>query len=635
MVRVWRLICFIFISAIFALPANASHIVGGEVTYRYLGSNNYEITISIYEDCLTGIKQAIVRDNPAYINIFDGAGRSIFVSMDSINLNGGARQLVPPNFTNACINSAPPTCLQKASFTKTYHLPPDSNGYTVVYQRCCRNASVLNISEPDVTGATYFCKIPPVITNTSAVFKNYPPQIICINNPLVYDHSATDADGDSLSYEFCQDYKGASIYDDKPIPTPPPFSPVIYVPPYSYSNPMGGYPMVQINPSTGMISGTPNRLGRYSVTVCCHEWRKGVMINTVSREFQFVVTNCSKAVVANIPQFSDQFNTYDVNCKDYTEHFVNLSKGGFTYFWNFGDSTVAVDTATDFEPTFTYNDTGIYVVTLIVNKGTTCSDSISRLVKIYPKFKADFSYAGIQCPGSLFVFTDLTVSTYKPITHWRWSFGDNTTTDSENATHTFSTGGTYNVTLISQNYKGCTDTAIQEILIEKFKPFAGNDTIIVRGESIQFDPQGGIQYTWSPGRYLNDAIGHPIGYFTDTGHFDYNVHVVSPYGCIGDDSIRIWVVDHASYFVPTGFTPNGDGKNDRFRPVAVGYKSVNSFRVFNRWGEMVYKGNDFEQGWDGTYKGRQAEMGVYFWYLSLTDRFDKQMTLKGDVTLIR
>jgi len=622
-------------STTIALPVRASHIVGGEVTYKYLGGYRYQITISIYEDCLFGIKAAIAADNPAYINIFDGRDSSIFVNGDSIYLDGGIRELVPPNFTNSCINSAPATCLEKASFTRTYYLPPNTTGYTVVYQRCCRNASVVNIQEPDITGATYYCVIPPAITNTSAVFKNYPPQIICINNPLVYDHSATDADGDSLSYEFCQDYKGASASFDKPIPTPPPFDPVIYVPPYSYKNPMGGYPMVQVDPKTGIISGTPNKLGRYSVTVCCHEWRKGIMINTISREFQFVVTNCSKEVVANIPQFSTEFNTYDVNCSDFTEHFVNLSKGGFAYFWDFGDTTITTDTSSAFEPTYVYRDTGIYKVKLIVNKGTTCSDSITRLVKIYPKFKANFSYAGVQCPGAQFTFTDLTVSTYRPIILWHWDFGDGITVDSENTTHTYIAGGTYNVTLVSQNYKGCIDTAIQEILIEKFKPFAGDDTIIVKGESIQFDPQGGIQYTWSPGYYLNDAIGHPIGYFTDTGHFAYNVHVVSPFGCIGDDSIKVWVVDHASYFVPTGFTPNGDGKNDRFKPLAVGYKNINSFKVFNRWGEMVYKGNDFETGWDGTYKGRQAEMGVYFWYLSVTDRFDKQMTLKGDVTLIR
>ena len=87
--------------------------------------------------------------------------------------------------------------------------------------------------------------------------------------------------------------------------------------------------------------------------------------------------------------------------------------------------------------------------------------------------------------------------------------------------------------------------------------------------------------------------------------------------------------------MPTAFTPNGDGRNDIFRPVAVGYKGFNYFRVFNRYGQLVYNSNVLESGWDGTFNNQKADLGTYYWEMSFIDRFGKVSTLKGDVTLLR
>ena len=343
-----------------------------------------------------------------------------------------------------------------------------------------------------------------------------------------------------------------------------------------------------------------------------------------------------KVVVADIPQYSTDFNTYIINCANYTVNFINTSSGGFAYHWDFGVPGATNDTSDDFQPTFTYPDTGTYTVKLIVNPGSTCPDSISRLVKVYPKFTAAFSDSGHQCPGAPITFTDLSTATIKPITLWKWIFGDGDSSFTENPVHNYLYGGTFNVMLISQNIKHCADTALQQVVIETFKPFAGNDTIIVKGEDILFDATGGINYTWTPSTNLNDTLIYdPLGVYPDTGHYTYTVHVISEYGCAGDDTINVAVVDHAEFVVPTAFTPNGDGKNDIFRPLAVGYRSLNYFRVFDRWGERVYNSTTLEVGWDGTYNNKRCDMGTYFWEISYTDRFGKEGFLKGDVTLIR
>lgn len=640
----WSIILLILCS-FFSSKVMGSHIVGGEVTYRYLGDSSgfqkYEISLSIYEDCQNGLPQAIAGDDTAILAVYVNDGRPQTPPYTGYDIDPNvyfkSKVTVPPNFSNACVSNIPATCLIRKTFTKVFALEPNPYGYVVAYQNCCRNSAIINIIDPGNNGSTYFCVIPPLITNHSAVFKNYPPQIICLNNPMYYDHSATDEDGDSLTYEFCP---ALGFRDPNPgfktPPAPPPYDTVFYSGTFSYRNPMFGYPPISVDPHTGIITGTPNRIGRYLVTICCHEWRAGELINTIKREFQFVVTDCSKLVVADMPQYSTDANTYIVNCADNTVHFVNTSKGGFAYKWDFGVPHVGGDTSSQENPTFTYPDTGTFAVKLVANPGTTCPDSITRLVKVYPKFHASFTNTGSQCPGSAIQFLDLSSATIKPISLWKWNFGDGDSSLLQNPMHAYKYGGTYNVVLVSRSVKNCIDTALSQVLVETFKPFAGSDTTIVKGESILFNAVGGLKYTWSPETNLSDtAIFGPRGYYADTGTFTYTVRVESAFGCIGEDTIHVTVVNQASFFVPTGFSPNGDGRNDIFRPISVGYSSLDYLRVFNRFGEQVYYGNTLETGWDGTFKGQPAEMGVYFWEISFKDRFGKPGFLKGDVTLIR
>ncbi len=641
--KVVYILLIIFLFA--AVQTKASHIVGGEVTYKFLGANDsgnhYRVSLVIYEDCQNGQPSAIQADNPANLAVYDNPfpiGR--LINIDS-NVFYDSSVLVPTNFANLCVTNPPVVCLLKKTFIKDYYFAPNSTGYWVVYQRCCRNSAIVNVQDPGNSGSTYFCHIPSsgvVSNNNSAVFKNYPPLIICINNPLIYDNSATDADGDSLSYGFCAAYKGASNVDIKPpVPAPPPFDSVDYInPPYTSLHPISGVPTIVIDPVTGIVTGTPNKLGRYLVTVFCNEWRHGVLINTQRREFQFVVTNCSKSVIADIPQLSNSTNTYIVDCADFTVNFENTSIGGKTWHWNFGVPANNSDTSNLITPTYTYPDTGTYIVSLKVNPHSTCSDSIWRYVKIYPKFKADFYDTGSQCPGLPISFIDNSSSSIKPVTYWYWDFGDGQNSSLQYPVHTYYYGGTYNVTLVSQNIKNCIDTSVKQVLVETFKPFAGNDTVIVKGENILFNATGGISYYWTPSENLNfPNIYDPIGSYPDTGTYTYEVHVISPYGCSGDDTIKVQVVNQAAFFVPTGFSPNGDGRNDFFRPRAIGYRSLTYFKIFNRWGQMVYITENFESGWDGKFDGQHCEVGTYFWEISYTDRFGKNGTLKGDVTLIR
>ncbi len=622
--------------------ARASHISGADFIYRVTNAqqNIYQLQLTLYQDCLTGNPGAIAEDNPAKLRVYkvEANGTYSLYKVLQITWTPNSPETVPLNLNNDCITNPPATCLKRSVFITEVELPPASLGYVVAYQRCCRNGKIDNIAQPDGTGATFFATIPPAEAglNNSAVFKNSPPQIICANNPLVYDNSATDPDGDSLTYEFCEAFKGGDPTNPIPNPDPPPYNLVNYIGGFSPVYPLPSNPRLQINRTTGLLTGTPSAQGIFVVTVCVNEWRNGRKINTTKREFHFVVTNCSKTVVADIPQYSQDFNTYLVECKSLTVKFNNISRGGSRYAWDFGVKGTTTDKSTGFSPTFTYPDTGVYVVKLVVNPGDPCSDSIERFVKVFPTFVGDFSIVGNLCPNAPIQFTDKSVSTLAPTTKWSWNFGNGLADNDQNPETFYLEGGDYIAQLASGNALGCVDTVRKTSSIERFKPFAGNDTTIVKGESIFFDATGGVKYQWQPATFLsNGDIPNPVGRYTDTTRIVYNVFVESATGCTGTDDVEVRVVGQASFFVPSAFTPNGDGLNDILVPYAVGYRELKFFRIFNRFGQMVFSSETLGRGWDGYYGNKLAEVGVYYYVLSTLDRGGKEELLKGDITLLR
>ncbi|RYZ55914.1 MAG: PKD domain-containing protein [Sphingobacteriales bacterium] len=620
--------------------ARASHIVGGEFRFINLSSEvgpdsvRYRIVFTLYMDCENPNPGAIQDEDVSSFYIFKGNGQPI-TGLEKYTIPKLSTKLLPADFSNSCVSNPPTTCLLRNIYEFTISLPNEPTGYVLLKSDCCRNASVVNVVDPSNVGSSYSIELPPrSVINNSAVYRNLPPQIICINVPFEYDHSAVDPDGDSLSYRFGPAFNG----DNVSTPAPPPFQPILYMGGFTFGKPLAGAPIISINSKTGVIKGTPNLTGRFVVAVYCSEWRNGVIINTVIREYQFVVTNCSKLVDAEIPQYSEEYNTYIVQCESLEVKFDNLSTGGFKYDWDFGVPGILTDVSSDFSPTFTYPDTGTYVVSLVVNKGSTCTDSTTRLVKVYPTFKTAFTFDDDPCPGISIQFTDSSFSSNPSYTaiSWFWNFGDSITSTEPNPAHTFPEGGKYQVSLTSSNGKGCIDTAVNQVTVELFRPFAGNDTIIVQGESINFSATGGGTYLWTPDIYLNNnAIANPVGFYPDTGRFTYVVDITSPFNCMGSDTISVWVVSQGALFVPTAFSPNGDGVNDVLRPIGIGYSNIRYFRIFNRWGEQVFYTTQFNEGWNGIWKGKQADVGTYFWVLSVIDRFGKEEVVKGDVALLR
>jgi gliding motility-associated-like protein len=176
------------------------------------------------------------------------------------------------------------------------------------------------------------------------------------------------------------------------------------------------------------------------------------------------------------------------------------------------------------------------------------------------------------------------------------------------------------------------------IVLPKVNAFAGNDTAVVIGQTLHFHATGGINYLWSPSAGLDNInIADPAA--TYDGSIDsirYEVMVSDEKNCNDSDFINVKIFKtNPQIFVPTAFTPNGDGVNDLFRPIGVGIKNIEYFRVYNRWGELVFSTTVNGQGWDGKIGGTPQATNTFVWIVRGIDYLDKPFFKKGVVTLIR
>jgi len=174
-----------------------------------------------------------------------------------------------------------------------------------------------------------------------------------------------------------------------------------------------------------------------------------------------------------------------------------------------------------------------------------------------------------------------------------------------------------------------------KFVVEKVFP---HDTASYQGDKFQLTANStAATYTWSPATGLSDPhVRNPVVTVGALGKdVIYRVTASTPEGCIGEDFVRIKVYEGSEIYVPTGFTPNHDGKNDRFTPIAVGIREINYFKVFNRWGQIVFSGTTFNEGWDGKLSGVEQPADVYVWMVQGVTSDNRVITKKGTVVLIR
>ena len=251
--------------------------MGANITYRCVGPNQYIVTLKFYRDC-DGI-------SPASSHTLDYSSATCGVS-SAITLNqvGSGVDISPicPTGTSSCGGSGP-FGIEEYTYEGTLNLPPGcGNDWVLGWSVCCRNAAITTLNSPDTQDIYVSALLDNTNSpcNSSPTFTNPPIAVICLNEPVIFNHGATDVDGDSLSYSLVNCNQGPSTT-------------VGYGGGYSGANPLTAAPPVSIDPVTGVMSFTPTAIQVGVICIRVEEWRGGVKIGEIIRDMQFNVIACS------------------------------------------------------------------------------------------------------------------------------------------------------------------------------------------------------------------------------------------------------------------------------------------------------------------------------------------------------
>lgn len=555
----------IFICLIFFLQeASATHIVGGDVSYKCLGGDEYEITLTVRRDCENADPLALF-DDPATIGIFDpelGNLLPLYGHKGMLFLDLISQDTIITDLNDDCGVMGSLVCVQEGVYKATVSLPFRDRGYLLSYQRCCRNETLNNILDPLETGSTYYIEISPeslMACNSSPVFDQWPDIYICANETLSFVHSATDADGDSLVYKLCTPKTGATI--DKPKPQPPsspPYDDVIFAnPPYSLDNLLGGDPLT-INQDNGLITAVPDMVGQFLVGVCVEEYRDGVLLSTLRRDFEYNVRVCGDAPVAS-------FEAPSLQCDNLSIAFNNTSTNAEEYMWFFDfPNTDPAFTSTLEDPNFTYPDQGEYTVRLIATRTADgCTDETSSQLLVFnDPITADFEVGFNSCTNDLIdlTLTDASVNTAVdfPINAWSWTVTQGTSITNLSGPMTMislNPNQMVEVELVVSSTAGCTATTSQTLTVDDILPTADFDVSLngcsPDGFNVSLSENSnqtglvGASWNWTinDGGSTSSETGNPIDIDVENSVFSVTLEVVFDNGCTAEVTREIDIAD--------------------------------------------------------------------------------------------
>ncbi|PZF72806.1 gliding motility-associated C-terminal domain-containing protein [Taibaiella soli] len=232
------------------------------------------------------------------------------------------------------------------------------------------------------------------------------------------------------------------------------------------------------------------------------------------------------------------------------------------------------------------------------------------------------------------------------IDNYTWNFGSGTVVYGAAGGGPFgvkwANAGPQQVTVIA-SAKGCPSMIYRDTINIHPLPYAHLDSIsntdICSGDTVAIKANlidSGSHYTWTPVRYF--------GVVPDTQRLAYAqvplpgylaMYVTDSFGCVAGDSVFVNAKNCCEVYLPDAFTPNNDSKNDIFKIITIGNHKIQTFRIVNRWGQVVFETADESVGWDGTFGGAKQEMGTYFYYLKYRCVNGKDYEMKGELTLIR
>ncbi len=331
-------------------------------------------------------------------------------------------------------------------------------------------------------------------------------------------------------------------------------------------------------------------------------------------------------------------------CESLTYQFTNTSVpypgktfNDNSFLWDFGDGSPRVKAGTGIQ-THVYPSPGTYPVRLILIDTNFCNapDSLSRSITLVPNVKAGFDTPLDGCMPYSAVFDNTSVAGQV----FTWDFGDNTTYVGRNPPPHAYLVGSYTITLKAEDATTCNKVdVIQKTITVHEVPISGffwSPQPSQENTPTQFTnaSTGAVRYSWDFGDGDTSILQDPLHQYKATKNFSACLFAYNQFACYDSVCQEVPAIIRDQVDFPNAFSPNGDGVNDRFYVRGYGITKLD-FRVYNRWGQLVYYSADQSQGWDGKFNGVLQPMDSYAVIVDVVFFDNVRTTKKGDVTLLR
>jgi gliding motility-associated-like protein len=270
-----------------------------------------------------------------------------------------------------------------------------------------------------------------------------------------------------------------------------------------------------------------------------------------------------------------------------------------------------------------YENSGDYIYQYSNAFGCASADTLHLTIAQKPELGTDI--ADTICFGA-----SVNLETYFPTTNFsdNWTFQQ---TPINSIQHVTASGMYQLIRLVTS---GCADTAnINLVVLPKVLANAGPDGIAAINYPYQLIGSGAGQYSWEPSSVLNDPnIVNPIA--TIQTNTSFVLTVTNDAGCSETDFVNIKAMEGPQVYVPTAFTPNGDRLNEKIKPICVGISRFDYFRIFDRFGKLIFETNNIGEGWDGYYKGKRQSSGNYISTVKVKDVTGKEYIKTSNLLLM-
>lgn len=564
----------VFVCFLVCSEAKASHLMGGEVTYTYLDAagpspniNRYKITFNLYTWCGAG---SSFQTPPASISVgVYYANNGTEFSLYTVALSSSSN--ITPNLPTGCsVSGLNGFCAYYATYEQIINLPVSFSSFYVAYSECCRNADILNLTNPSGIGQTIYTKIPATAyQNSSPVFSDTLVPYLCNNILTSFINSATDPDGDQLVYSFTTPYNQYT----SPFFPPPPSA--IYSSGYSLTNPFGAGGYAYINAATGLTTFKAPTNGNFVISIQIKEYRTlpnstVILLNTTNREIQFIVGNCpvnispvpvGNTITDSVFNINSGSNLcFNITFSDSGGDSLALTKNGNPL----GNNPIGnIFNGSLFSPpAILANANGSGFVssqfcwnTVCNQKGTymfrvNVTDNGCPPITIYKDYTINIiepSPPGpITGPASVCSSQSGVVYSvpFSPGSIFQWTITGGTQISGGNSnsiTVNWGIAGSGAISVVNTNVNGCISDSVDLPVAIVLNPAnAGPDVAICIHDSTTLSAFGGVSYSWSPVAGLNSpssatTIAKPL--ITTS----YILTVTNSNGCINYDTVVLTV----------------------------------------------------------------------------------------------